>query len=86
MDVFSFTSGATAAPPLTLQLAAPTGAVSCRIEYGMTGTLGSSTPDVPVANGACTVTAPQTTQYWRHAYVGGTGEVISRGNIQRRGV
>ena len=84
VDVFKFTA-ATATPELTLHLTAPAGAVSCQVEYGPTAALGSSTTAVPATNNACSITAPSAA-YWRPAFLSATGDVISRGNIERRGL
>src|SRR5262249_46326967 len=84
VDVFKFKT-THSAEPLTMQLTAPAGAVSCQAEYGPTALLGSSAPAVPVANHSCTITAPPAA-YWRPAYLSATGEVVSRGDVQRRGL
>jgi hypothetical protein len=84
VDVFSFTTGA-ATPALALQLVPLPGTAGCQVEYGPTPALGSSLTAATVTNGDCSLTIPAAA-YWRADYLSPTGIVVSRGNIQGRGL
>jgi hypothetical protein len=86
VDVFTMMTLSSGSGPVSVQLSAPGGASTCVVEYGPTAALGSLTAGVPVSGGRCSVSVPPGAAYWRHGYLSGSGTVVARGNIQRRGL
>ena len=83
VDVFNFVTYPST-PGMSLQFAPAAGVTQCRIDYGATSVLGSSTTPVAVSGGTCLVSVP-VSAFWQPVFLT-SGTVVSSGPIQRRGL
>lgn len=78
---FSFRTGSAAASPsINLQLRAPTGSVSAKLQYGATSALGSET--TVSCSSTCSLVLSGQAVYWRVQWLDGGSSVLRQSAIQ----